>query len=106
MLDGEISPLEITEASSKLPYHKAPGEDDFPTKFYKWAGEEVAESLYSAFKEAEQLGSLGYISNKTVIVLLPKPGKDPFYAEATGPSPYLMGMLRSSPVSWRPISTR
>ena len=62
LLEGEITTLEITQAISKLPYHKAPGEDSFPSEYYKWTGEEVAAFLSASFKEVEQVGSLGPIS--------------------------------------------
>ncbi|KAJ1118399.1 hypothetical protein NDU88_006590 [Pleurodeles waltl] len=66
LVDGDISKIEIAQAIANLPYHKSTGEDGFPAEFYKFY------LLYEAFREASHEGSLAFISNRTVIAVLPK----------------------------------
>ena len=50
--------------------------------------------LCEAFKEAEQAGSLGPISNRAVIAVLPKPGKDPLLCGSYRPISLLNGDIK------------
>ena len=54
ILERESTANKIEQAISKLPHHKAPGEDGFPSEYYKWSGGEVPVLLSTAFKEAEE----------------------------------------------------
>lgn len=85
LLDGDITNEEISQAVAKLPYHKAPGEDCFPAEFYRLSGEQIIDSLYAAVQEANSTTSLGCISNKGIIAILPKPRKDPLICSSYRP---------------------
>lgn len=85
LLDRGISKEEISQAIAKLPYYKAPGEDGFPAEFYHWSGENIIDSLHAAFQEAEHESSLGSLSNRAIIAVLPKPGKDPLLCSSYRP---------------------
>ncbi|KAJ1208846.1 hypothetical protein NDU88_004229 [Pleurodeles waltl] len=94
LLDGNISKEEITQVITSLPYHKSPGEDGFPAEFYKWAGEEAITAVHEALTEACQEGSLGALSNKATIVILPKPGRDPLLCGSYRPISLLNGDVK------------
>ncbi|XP_078524928.1 uncharacterized protein LOC144798014 [Lissotriton helveticus] len=79
LLEGAITKEEISSAITALPYHKAPGDDGFPPEFFKWTGQSMIDTLHAAFEEAVEESSLGSISNKAIIAVLPKPGKDPLF---------------------------
>ncbi|KAJ1106315.1 hypothetical protein NDU88_003716 [Pleurodeles waltl] len=85
LLEGDISKEEIIQVITKFPYHKSPGEDGFPVEFDRWSGEETTTAVHEALMEACQEGSLGALSNRAMIVVLPKPGRDPLLCSSYRP---------------------
>ena len=75
MQEGKITKDEILTAIDILAYNKAPGDDGFLAEFYKCTKGEVVDS-YAAYKEAENIGNLTALSNRALITVLLKVGKD------------------------------
>lgn len=56
---------------------KTLGPDGFPVEFYKIYMEEITPRLQTVFASALKTGTLPASMSEAVIVLIPKPGKDP-----------------------------
>lgn len=55
----------------------APGPDGFPAEFYRTYAEELAPKFHSMLLSSLREGALPASMSEAVIVVIPKPGKDP-----------------------------
>lgn len=87
LLELPIICSQLEEALQLLPKDKAPGSDGFPAEFFKLHKDTLLPPLLEVFQEALETGHLPPSMREAIIVLIPKPGKDP-----------------TDPGSYRPIS--
>lgn len=76
-LEADVSPEEVQLAIGGLKGGKAPGADGLPSEFYSNFMEILAPKLTTLLSDHESLEALPDSMNEAVIVLVPKPGKDP-----------------------------
>lgn len=74
-LDGDITLLEISEAISAMNASKTCGPDSLPIDTYKVFKDKSVRPLYEMFKESYINGVLPPSLRKSLLILLPKPGK-------------------------------
>ncbi|CAI5697422.1 unnamed protein product [Oreochromis niloticus] len=79
VLEGKITLIEVKQAIGSLSLGKSPGNDGFPSDFYKVFVGELAPRLLSVYQDAFQRGRLPFSMRSAVITLLHKKGKDPQY---------------------------
>uniref|UniRef100_A0A3P9DFP2 Reverse transcriptase domain-containing protein n=1 Tax=Maylandia zebra TaxID=106582 RepID=A0A3P9DFP2_9CICH len=77
ILEGKITLIEVKQAIGSLRVGKSPGNDGFPSDFYKVFVDELAPRLLSVYQDAFQRGRLPFSMRSAVITLLHKKGKDP-----------------------------
>ncbi len=70
----DLTLKEIMEAITSLPKGKALGHDDIPTEFFQEYVEEVAPTLFMAFKAMLAQGRTSAHINKGMIIFIPKSG--------------------------------
>lgn len=95
-LEKTISCSKLEEALQSAPNEKAPGSDGLPAEFFKQHREILLPYLLEVLQEAMGTASLPASMIKAIIVLLPKPGKDPI-SPNIGQSSFSRLMLSS----WR-----
>ncbi|XP_018416771.1 PREDICTED: aryl-hydrocarbon-interacting protein-like 1 [Nanorana parkeri] len=76
-LDEPFTAEELQAAMSSLKAGKTPGLDGFPVEFYKTHVEGIAPRLLNTLLEALRAGALPSSMMEAIIVVVPKPGKDP-----------------------------
>lgn len=79
LLEGEITLAEVKQAITSLRLGKAPGNDGFPSDFYKKFVEDLAPRLLAVYQDALRKGKLPASMRSAVITLLHKKDKDPQY---------------------------
>ncbi len=70
----ELTVEKVVEAITSLPKSKSPGHDGLPTKFFQENVEEIAPTLFLAFRVMFSLGLTSDFINKGMITLIPKFG--------------------------------
>ena len=78
-LEEVVSIIEIKKAIKSLRLGKSPGNDGFPSDFYRIFVEELAPRLLAVYTDALERGRLPPSMRSAVITLLHKKGKDPQY---------------------------
>uniref|UniRef100_A0A3P8RLF1 Reverse transcriptase domain-containing protein n=1 Tax=Amphiprion percula TaxID=161767 RepID=A0A3P8RLF1_AMPPE len=76
-IGGDITLEEVKQAIKKLSAGKSPGDDGFPTDFYKAFSDILAPRLLKVFQDALQRGSIPESMQSIVITLIHKKGKNP-----------------------------
>lgn len=76
-LEWDITLEEVQIAMAQLQPGKTPGADGIPVEFYFTYQELLAPRLTMLFAQFTKIGSLLESMSEAVIVLVPKPGKDP-----------------------------
>uniref|UniRef100_A0A3P8RWR8 Reverse transcriptase domain-containing protein n=1 Tax=Amphiprion percula TaxID=161767 RepID=A0A3P8RWR8_AMPPE len=76
-IGGDITLEEVKQAIKKLSAGKSPGDDGFPTDFYKAFSDILAPRLPKVFQDALQRGSMPESMQSIVITLSHKKGKNP-----------------------------
>lgn len=85
-LDALIMLEEVQQAQGSLQSGKIPEEDGFPSEFYKHYMEEVAPRLHALFTKTLKEAVLPLPMAQAIIVVIPKPGKDPQLCSLYRPS--------------------
>lgn len=68
---------EILQALKSMQFGKITGPDCIPVELYKHCAAELAPRLHTLFAASMQLEGLPDTMREAVIVVIPKPGKDP-----------------------------
>lgn len=76
-LDAPITTDEILIALKTLQSGKSPGPDGIPVEFYKQYAEELTGKLCAMLSEAQKREELPSSLSEAVVVVIPKPSKDP-----------------------------
>lgn len=76
-LDRDISLEEVQEALGAMQSGKSPGTDGIPIEFYATHQDLLAPRLTSLLLRSAELGSIPDSLSEAIVVLVPKPGKDP-----------------------------
>lgn len=76
-LDAPITSLEILRALKSMQTGKTPGPDGIPVEFYKQYASELVDKLQVLFSESSRRGKLPDTMSEALIVVIPKPTKDP-----------------------------
>lgn len=76
-LDGFITVEKVQQALGDLQAGKTPGTDGLPPEFYKQYGEHMTPKLHEVIVKTLKDGELPASMSEAVIVVIPKPGKDP-----------------------------
>lgn len=69
--------MEILKALKTIQSGKTPGPDGIPVEFYKQYAKELAVRLHTMLLEAQTKEELPPSLSDAVVVVIPKPGKDP-----------------------------
>lgn len=69
--------MEIQRALKSMKTGKTPGPDGILVEFYKHYADELTVSLHTLFTASSQLERLPDTMREAVIVVIPKPGKNP-----------------------------
>lgn len=77
MLEQPLTLAELEQALQLSPKDKAPGSDGLPADFYKLYKDTLLPPLLSVFQKAVEVGCLPTSMREAIVVLIPKPGKDP-----------------------------
>lgn len=85
LLDRPLTLEELERALQLAPNDKAPGSDGLPAEFYKVYKDTLLPQLLLVFQEAVDSGQLPASMREAIVVLLPKPGKDPLYPDSYRP---------------------
>lgn len=85
LLEAPITEECITEAIACLPPSKALGSDGLPSEFYSQFQEVLLPKLQALYSHIHDSGTLLRTLGEALIVLIPKPGKDPLYPESYRP---------------------
>lgn len=75
----------IAEALAHLPPSKAPGSDVLPLEFYTQFQEVLIPKLQALYAHIFESATLPASMGEALIVLIPKPGKDPLFPESYRP---------------------
>ncbi|MGL5732989.1 MAG: RNA-directed DNA polymerase [Metamycoplasmataceae bacterium] len=75
--DAKISLQELENALQALSSDKSPGSDGLTANFYKFFWDSIKFLLFKALTEVTECLSLSHTMKQGVIILIPKPGKDP-----------------------------
>lgn len=84
-LDAPITTDCIAEALAQLPASKASGSDGLPLEFYNQFGEILVPKLCKLYSHIFDTDTLPASMGEALIVLIPKPGKDPHLPESYRP---------------------
>lgn len=84
-LDRAITVEEIEGALKTFANHKSPGLDGFPVEWYRLYAPSLLSRLLKVFNTSRQEGELPTSMREALIVLLPKPGKNPEECESYRP---------------------
>lgn len=84
-LDAPFSLEELQSAVSSLANNKSPGIDGLPNEIYGKFGDILLPQLLQVFQDASQTQQLPDSMQEAIIILLPKPGKDPLLPESYRP---------------------
>lgn len=76
-LDAPITMDKILKDLKTLQSGKTPGPDGIPVEFYKQYAEELTGTLHAMLIEAQRVEELLNSLSEAVVVVIPKPGKDP-----------------------------
>ncbi|KAJ1136101.1 hypothetical protein NDU88_002519 [Pleurodeles waltl] len=76
-LEAPITLGELNKALEQLPRNKVPGTDGLPSEYYSTFATHLNTYLLKIFEEAEVNGNLPPSMREAMIVVLPKPGRDP-----------------------------
>ncbi|XP_012819057.2 uncharacterized protein LOC105947410 [Xenopus tropicalis] len=76
-LDAPITRQEIADAIATLPPNKTPGPDGLPSNWYKALSENIPTKLLETLQYAYDNQALPASFAEALIVVIPKPGKDP-----------------------------
>lgn len=76
-LETDITSEKVQIALSQLQAGKTPGPDGLPTEFYSHHQDLLAPWLVSIYAQFFKLEALPESMSEAVVVLIPKPGKDP-----------------------------
>lgn len=85
MLEAPLSADDIKLAISHFAQAKAPGSDGLPIKFYAHFSETLIPRLITLYQAIFKANALPDSMRKAIIVLIPKPGKDPHLPESYRP---------------------
>lgn len=89
LLEPPISTDNIEEAIAHLAPSKAPGSGGLPLEFYTCFCESIVPKLWELFTYIFKYASLPRSTVEALIVLIPKPGKDPMFPESCQPTSLL-----------------
>lgn len=84
-LDAPVQLEELQHAVSSLANNKFPGIDRLPNEIYGKFGEVLLPQLLRVFQESSSWRQLPDYMQEAIIILLPKPGKDPLLPESYWP---------------------
>lgn len=84
-LDSPVKLEELQIAVASLSNNKAPGLDGLPNELFKKFGEVLLPQLLEVFLSSMTEGNLPITMQEAVIIVLPKPGKDPAKSESYRP---------------------
>lgn len=76
-IGGDITLEEVQQALKSLSSGKSPGDDGFPTDFYKAFSDIIAPRLLIVFRDALERGRMPESMQTAVITLIHKKGKNP-----------------------------
>ncbi|KAJ1139027.1 hypothetical protein NDU88_005404 [Pleurodeles waltl] len=76
-LEKPIDLEEIHQALRQLAHIKAPGSDGLPVEYYNTFSAQTLAPYLDMLGEAFRVGRLPESQQEAVIVVLPKPGRDP-----------------------------
>lgn len=76
-LDSPITLKEVQQALGSLQVGKTPGAERLPTEFYKQYSEQILSRLHKVMAKALDGGVLLASVAEAIIVVIPKPGKNP-----------------------------
>lgn len=85
LLEAPITEECIMEVIASLPTSKAPGSDGLPLEFYSKFQEVLLPKLQALYSHIYESGTHPCTMGEALIVLILKPGKDPFYPESYRP---------------------
>ncbi|KAJ1203190.1 hypothetical protein NDU88_006983 [Pleurodeles waltl] len=76
-LEGEVMLEELQETLGAMPHRKTPGPNCLPVEFYRTYSASVLSRLSETLCEAHREGTLPAHMREALIVIIPKPRKDP-----------------------------
>lgn len=85
MLNASIKIEELTEAVVAMANSKSRGTDRLPVEVYKRYSEPLLPVLLATLNDAVGRGTLPSSMSEVIIVVLPKPGKDPLLLDSYRP---------------------
>lgn len=83
--EAKISLQDLEEALQSLSSDKSPGSDGLTDNFYNFFWDSIKFLLFKALTEITECLSLSHTMKQGVIILIPKPGKDPKILENLRP---------------------
>lgn len=93
-LDSPITVQEILDSISSFQPAKSPGSDGLPIEFYKEYSELLAPRLLAVYLHAFHTGELPVSMREAIIVVLPKPGKNPLLCDSYRPISLLQSDIK------------